>query len=396
MLNVTTRPNLRGLWAAEVAADAWETLPVCAVCQSDKHLKDVVMVTKGTIVSACTDCEYVFLRRRPLSTWFDDFYSNNWDRQGRKAHGARVNKTRKPNRKVEQFCSPHLSAGSRVLDVGAGFGSNLLAFREAGHHVHGIERSAHRARFLTETLGIPCTHTSIEDFQTAELFDLVCLHHVYEHVSNPRNVLSHVTRLLKPGGRVYIAVPDLWQEYPPKAIHFVPHLHWYSPRALERVLAHHGQSVLLVQTTQEIQVLSAPADANSTAAAPPGDEKSRSIFWDRLQEQITQPFGVQAGPRTIVWFKSKGASDLYWERHTFTGRQLAPKLLSASLYLLDRAPRRLSKWFSRKLLPHVLPEFQARLLASSQSGMLTVDSDSRLALPLTVEHAAPRASVWVK
>src|SRR5207253_2801608 len=99
-------------------------------CGRAESLRDVGIV-EGTALSAvssvCLDCEHGFLRRRPTSQWFDQFYSKAWDQSGQ----DRLEKGKtgmQPDPKVLQFCAPHLSGPTDVLDVGAGFGRSLLAF----------------------------------------------------------------------------------------------------------------------------------------------------------------------------------------------------------------------------------------------------------------------------
>lgn len=388
-----------------VPAEAWETLHACPLCGSADYLKDAVVVRAGTIVTACTDCEYVFMRRRPSSSWFEEFYARIWDHGGREGLKQKTSKqllrkkasAHHPNPKVERFCAPYLPPGSRVLDVGAGYGESLLAFQVAGHRVEGIERSEHRANYLSEVHGIPCTRTNIEEFSPAEPFDLICMHHVYEHVSNPAEVMSHLTRILKPGGRIYIAVPDLWQEFPPQSVHFVPHLHWYSAKALAGVLARHNFSVLHSETSKnDIQILGTYQPG--IVKVPPSDESSGMAFWQLLQDWVARSFfDLDRGRYTIVWYKDNSSSDQYWNRRIFRGSTVVSETLGVARRLLSRAPKRHSKRLTESVLPRVLPRFLTGFLTSSHWGIMTIKSDGPVnTLPLTIEHGTLMPSVWVK
>lgn len=51
-------------------------------------------------------------------------------------------------------------------------------------------------------------HAYFEQFDTAERFDVIELGFVLEHVEDPGLVLSHYKRLLAPGGRMMISVPN--------------------------------------------------------------------------------------------------------------------------------------------------------------------------------------------
>jgi SAM-dependent methyltransferase len=377
MLSVTSRPFLTNLRTTRVAPEAWETLTACPLCGDGGGVRDVADIRDGAIVSACVGCESVFMRRRPTSRWFDEFYAQQWDQRGHAEAPTRA--APKPLTKVAQLCAPFLAPRAHVLDVGAGFGGTLLGFREAGHRVHAIERSSHRAAFLRDRLGIPCAQSPIESFTPDEKFDLVCLHHVYEHVSEPAAVIGHVARLLKPGGRIYLAVPDLWQEYPPQAFHFVPHLHWLTPRALARVLARHGFALLATQTTREIQLVAGAADAATVSAAMPAADPA---FFTRLCDYVAQAFGGGDGDRTIVWWK--GGPEILWERHFIAGPPLVSDVIKVALRARHLVPAR--AW------SHLLP----RVLRGDSVRMVTVRVDGPLTLPLAVAPDSPETAVWIK
>jgi len=389
MLRVVKSPVLRGMRAVEVAPQAFENLPDCPLCRSKKFLKDVAIVERGAIVTACIDSEHVFFRRRPTVAWFNEFYKEDWDQRGRTGRRKSANKT---NNKIEQFCSAFLRPGSRVLDAGAGYGEALLAFQNAGHSVHGLELSAHRAQFLNQN-GIPCTNAAIEEFRTSEPFDLIVLHHVFEHLPNPQEVVAAIRRLLKPEGYVYIAVPDLWQEHPPKAIHFVPHLHWYSEKALTRILAAFDLSVVQSLTTKEIQILAVASEKR--VSTPRGDHSSQADFLRRLQDQITNSFGETSGCRTIACCKAAPEAALRMEQHTFHG-DFTPWALGVALRNLDRLPKRLASRVVKYVVGPLVPDRITKILMKPRSYMLTIQSDGPAGLPIIVSHNSKPAAVWVK
>ncbi|MFB3854690.1 MAG: class I SAM-dependent methyltransferase [Vicinamibacterales bacterium] len=101
----------------------------------------------------------------------------------------------------------------RVLDVGCGSGANMEMLRERGHAPVGITLSEVEARAVASR-GLPCIVGDITagalPFAPAS-FDALLFSHVLEHVAWPETVLEACARLLKPGGSVYVALPNVLQ-----------------------------------------------------------------------------------------------------------------------------------------------------------------------------------------
>jgi 2-polyprenyl-3-methyl-5-hydroxy-6-metoxy-1,4-benzoquinol methylase len=106
------------------------------------------------------------------------------------------------------------AAGSRLLDFGCGSGTLLGILKTRGFQVVGVDSSEEAARVAERENGVRVIAGSLEDARfPAHSFDVVTMFHVMEHVTNPRQILAEVSRILKPSGRVVIQVPniDSWQ-----------------------------------------------------------------------------------------------------------------------------------------------------------------------------------------
>jgi SAM-dependent methyltransferase len=90
--------------------------------------------------------------------------------------------------------------GAATLDFGCGGGKLLNGLQEAGWRTYGIEPSSDVA-FLR--------HRRLEDIPREPSFDLVILHHVLEHVSEPLDLLQRLSAAMRPGGALFISVPRL-------------------------------------------------------------------------------------------------------------------------------------------------------------------------------------------
>jgi 2-polyprenyl-3-methyl-5-hydroxy-6-metoxy-1,4-benzoquinol methylase len=105
----------------------------------------------------------------------------------------------------------------RVLDVGCGAGDNAARLRARGCEVHGITHSLAEAALASPHLAQSWVF-DIERAWPAELelerFDALLFSHVLEHLREPSQVLARFCRLLRSGGSVLIAVPNVlgWRQ----------------------------------------------------------------------------------------------------------------------------------------------------------------------------------------
>lgn len=140
---------------------------------------------------------------------------------------------------------PKFSVPGRMLDVGCGSGEFVAAMKAQGWDAQGIEisSSASQAGQL-KGLQIACGSLGDEKYPS-ETFDYVRASHSLEHMSNPDTVLDELHRILKPTGRLLIAVPncDSWNARMFKQYwwHLCPPLHafGYSVESLSHILVRH-------------------------------------------------------------------------------------------------------------------------------------------------------------
>jgi len=170
----------------------------CPVCQSD--FRDVLftMPSKQTI-NCCVECGMVFSDGLPPMDYAND-----------SIYTCAVTYPAQPEhyRKIVQNCIAHgVKKDARILDVGCALGGLMKAFIEAGYpHISGISLSAGEVAYCREQ-GLMATVCDVAN-PLPEHFDLVTVSHVLEHVPDVPKFLGDLRRWIKPGGRVYIEVPD--------------------------------------------------------------------------------------------------------------------------------------------------------------------------------------------
>jgi SAM-dependent methyltransferase len=107
----------------------------------------------------------------------------------------------------------HLPAtpGGRLLDVGCGSGAFVAQMAELGWRTQGIDPDPAAVASAREA-GLDVTRGTLADVDSDEragLFDAITLSHVIEHLHDPGGDLRRINRLLRPGGLLWIATPNL-------------------------------------------------------------------------------------------------------------------------------------------------------------------------------------------
>jgi len=137
----------------------------------------------------------------------------------------------------------------RVLEVGVGRGGFLVALRRAGYRVEGLDVSAALCAEIGRRHGLTIHRGTLEAAAEAlpgETFDLLVMCHVLEHVELPIRALRAARQLLRPGGMLYVAVPNrlAWSSRLPGWTGYQPyHAHYFSAASLRRGLEAAGFQV---------------------------------------------------------------------------------------------------------------------------------------------------------
>ena len=89
----------------------------------------------------------------------------------------------------------------------------LSPLADRGFDVHGLEVSEQAVEGADSRAVVRIADDLVEAGYEAESFDQIVIWHVLEHLRDPRGTLIECHRLLKPGGRLVVAVPNAasWQ-----------------------------------------------------------------------------------------------------------------------------------------------------------------------------------------
>ena len=154
-------------------------------------------------------------------------------------------------RRARSLLKKHGGSGTcRVLDYGCGRGVLLSGFREQGSLVYGAERAGSGFESL-EDVHIA---TLEELVARQEQFDIVVIWHVLEHLALPKEDLLNISKLLAPGGSLFLEVPNFgsWQArlFGRHWFHldFPRHLYHFTAQSLQRMLQEAGFTQVSIAT----------------------------------------------------------------------------------------------------------------------------------------------------
>lgn len=187
---------------------------ICPICdRSDyREIRRGIRDTPDAPVFSCNGCDLHFIEPMPD---VDQYYASG---EYRKQHTSAVGRQISPAERFEihrpfmdeRRDDPHVrwEKNWSVLEVGCSAGYFLDAVKEKVLDVQGCEFNREEADFL-EGLDISCWRTDEVYVGLESQMDVACAFHVLEHAERPLVFLEDLTMTLKPGGYIYLEVPNI-------------------------------------------------------------------------------------------------------------------------------------------------------------------------------------------
>lgn len=150
------------------------------------------------------------------------------------------------NQAMEAVRRTKVAKTARILDVGCGSGHLIKDLSDLGfRNVEGVDP------YLETDVTWPNGPT-VHKKQLAEMpdeYDLIMLHHSFEHMDAPQQVMHDLARRLRPGGRVLLRIPVAgsfaWKHYG---------VNWVNLDAPRHFFLHTEHSVRILATSVGLEI----------------------------------------------------------------------------------------------------------------------------------------------
>lgn len=231
----------------------------CRVCGNDDAAKLPTRFEKnGLRIVECGSCGFTFIPPYYRSGIdYADYKDERVLEQVRRGDNwLKIQRHLLRFRQMRRF-----APSGRLFDLGAGWGHFMLAGRQLGYDVHGVELSLMPWCYASEDLGLPVER---QDFLTMPLeagsYDIVTMWDVLEHIDAADQVIDRCATMLRPGGWMFIQVPAIDSFFARRQgarwnMMGLDHVNYFSRRTITRLLNDKGFEVVRIRSSIELKLL---------------------------------------------------------------------------------------------------------------------------------------------
>lgn len=207
-LNITNKSYNLQHSACPCGAESSEDILVSEIDRYGIPLKSVLCNRCGTVRFD------PYLDEASLADFYTNIYRKMYamDVDDSADYGDYIASQSSYSEKLLQFAGDSLTPKSRLCEVGCGGGGSVKFMQERGYDAIGCDYDV-AALQAGRHYGVKHIYygdlNSLPEEQRKAKFDLIYLHHVFEHLDQPLNFLQEARQYLTPNGKIVLIVPDI-------------------------------------------------------------------------------------------------------------------------------------------------------------------------------------------
>jgi SAM-dependent methyltransferase len=246
-----------------------EHCPVCGTGSAALHhfghfRKRIARRPWAATLVECRACTHVFSNPQPTPGELARYYQSDYHVFRLPPQDPRPIAEAVDRRGDQAYMHLPVIREGAFLDVGCATGNCLAVMQALGMRVRGVEVSPVAGRIAQER-GLDVIVGTLDQAALPDAaFDVVGMSHVLEHIQDPVPVLEACRRVLVPGGRLVIAVPNIrslgFESYGMHWIGLDPpvHVHQFTPDSLKAAAQRAGFEQMKVITEAYEDYLALP------------------------------------------------------------------------------------------------------------------------------------------
>lgn len=230
---------------------------VCSVCSNKDEKKfDLKYQKENFAVLTCQVCDFHFIppyyRKKIQYTQYKNAAvttavraGNNWVKLQR--HKLRF-----------KFIQKFIKSGT-LFDLGAGWGHFMLAGKELGYEVSGIEISEQPYTYCVNDLKLPVEHIDFFKMDASRTYDIITMWDVLEHIDKADKFLSKCNLHTNLNGYLFLQVPQIDSYFAKRhkdnwKMMGLDHVNYFGKKTITQILNKNGYEVLEIKSSFEIKL----------------------------------------------------------------------------------------------------------------------------------------------
>ena len=235
----------------------------CKICGSEnihKYHEDFI----GNTIFICKDCHVQFMNPQYTDEYLDEYYSRytreepEWDEPMAYAHNYYL-----------ELLEKYIPGKGTLLDIGCGRGHLLKQAKKRGWDCIGYDVDCASVDYFSKKLDVKIYCGDFESINwKQDSFDVVSMHHVFEHLKDPIKYLDIIKSILVNGGILFIAIPNIKslssilkfkleklgikKKNIAKYYDTSHHLFYFDPKSLSKILSKQGYKILHLRSGHKV------------------------------------------------------------------------------------------------------------------------------------------------